>query len=492
MNIESSVKPLRFFIIGITLTAFLTGCGGGSSELNSSSQAGTGEVSSGGGGTETTSNGAINSYYPTLNSIGIPIAASIILTISGTVDAATLNDTNFYLTAAGNSTKISGNYSYSSGTVTFNPTSDLQESSSYTVAVTEGVKGINGQSLTDTGGLTWGFSTATGDAPPHMDVFVSRMINDGNKICNYLKTETDKNNRVLNVYYDSARVFYQIADFTGQSSPWNGCAKVGRNVYVNDLLKSVTNPGPYGISGYWRFGHGLMMDYKRTGDTGSLYAFQQIRNKAAFSSPDVHNDKARWFQHRYSREIAYGLEQNIVAVKNGEVEHPARVAAYVDMALKHIDIWTSQNYIVSDTNWHFVQPFMTGLTASSLIQYYEYTVAQGSPDTRIPPALKAIADWVWNTTWVPNVKNGYGAFIYKWWTVNTPRVGAPDLNLLIAPYYAWVYKNTCNVTYRERADLIFAGGVKLADIKTGKRFDQSYRNAFDYLNWRSVGDSKCK
>ena len=67
---------------------------------------------------------------------------------------------------------------------------------------------------------------------------------------------------------------------------------------------------------------------------------------------------------------------------------------------------------------------------------------------------------------------------------------APDLNLLIAPVYAWLYHQTGNTVYRDRADQIFAGGVAGAFLSQGKQFDQNYRLSFEYLRWRNSAPLK--
>jgi hypothetical protein len=62
--------------------------------------------------------------------------------------------------------------------------------------------------------------------------------------------------------------------------------------------------------------------------------------------------------------------------------------------------------------------------------------------------------------------------------------GAPDLNMLIAPAYAWYYKYSGNTTYRDEGDQAFAGGVAGAYLGGAKQFDQNYSYAFDYVSRR--------
>lgn len=65
--------------------------------------------------------------------------------------------------------------------------------------------------------------------------------------------------------------------------------------------------------------------------------------------------------------------------------------------------------------------------------------------------------------WVPESR----AFWYENWTPHRAQAfraqpGALDLDLLITPAFAWLYKRTADSVYRDRADAIFAGGVTQA------------------------------
>src|SRR3979411_3306452 len=126
---------------------------------------------------------------------------------------------------------------------------------------------------------------------------------------------------------------------------------------------------------------------------------------------------------------------------------------------------------------------MVGLTERALITRYDKTA-----DPRVLPAIKQALDWLWANAWVP----AYQAFWYENWAADpaTPiwairdAPGVPDLNLLIAPAFAWVYKQTGDITYRDRGDQVFAGGVLVAYLGDGKHFDQNYWWSVDYVNWR--------
>src|SRR5207245_10768697 len=105
---------------------------------------------------------------------------------------------------------------------------------------------------------------------------------------------------------------------------------------------------------------------------------------------------------------------------------------------------------------------MVALTAEALIQHYETQTPQ---DARIPTAVKTAMDWLWTHAWI----SGSQAFWYENWISDSTQIpagfwptvsaagAAPDLNLLIAPAFAWLYNITGDTTYRDRSDAIFAG-----------------------------------
>jgi hypothetical protein len=122
----------------------------------------------------------------------------------------------------------------------------------------------------------------------------------------------------------------------------------------------------------------------------------------------------------------------------------------------------------------YLKPFMDGLIAEALIQYYEET-----NDPRIPHAIKAMADGLWSRAWDATEK----AFYYE---STNPTNMAPTLNNLIAPMYAWLYKMTGDPVYQQRGDAIFEGWVLNGWPEgAGKFYSQGYRWSFDYVEWRT-------
>ena len=170
-----------------------------------------------------------------------------------------------------------------------------------------------------------------------------------------------------------------------------------------------------------------------------------------------------------SREVAYIIHALLNAEDMNEPHRP-KLDLFVDQALGHFDQW-----FVSKTSL-YVRPFMVALSAHALINYYEHT-----GDPRIIPALITGLDWLWDHTW-----DGHAA-AFRYTDRVVPSGGtdpAPDLNLLIAPAYAWVYRQTKEQRFADRADQIFFGGSQLAFLNNGKQFNQNYRWSFDFIKWR--------
>lgn len=265
-------------------------------------------------------------------------------------------------------------------------------------------------------------------------------------------------------YYDGIRVYYQIADYTGDAS-WKSCAQLVRDIYRPYVLNS------QGKVGGWRvFPHGLAQDFLRTGDENSKKAALLL----ATSSPFATNAGGASFE--LSRETAYIINAYLTAEELGAGRNP-HLAQAVNYALGHLDQWAGSGSAT------YVKPFMMGLTFEALIRYFERT-----GDPRIPDAIRSAAEWLWNSGWnsreagFPYIMCDLSARNDE--CVNDSGGTAKDLNLLIAPAYAWLYRRTGDVRWRDRGDQIFVGGVKGAWLNNGKQFNQNYRWSFEFVKWR--------
>jgi hypothetical protein len=99
------------------------------------------------------------------------------------------------------------------------------------------------------------------------------------------------------------------------------------------------------------------------------------------------------------------------------------------------------------------------------------------------PALERAADMMWDSMWIPADQ----AFQYTDRATSSGGMEkSPDLNMLIAPLYGWLYYQTGNIRHLERGDAIFAGGVRGAFLHGDKQFNQSYRWSFEYVRLRQL------
>jgi len=268
-------------------------------------------------------------------------------------------------------------------------------------------------------------------------------------------------------YYDGQRVYYQIADYTGDPS-WTQAAALVEKLYRDGYLLKHKGRLP----GWRVFPHGLLEDYRHTEDELSKEAALLLANNSAYMR------RGGGVSAALSRETAYCLGAYLVAEAFGAPRH-AKFGQALDFALGHLEQWFVSRNFLEHYPKGSMPPFMVGLTCEALIQYY-----QSSKDPRIPHAVKTAVDWLWDHAWI----DANQSFYYRNADPYNPDAklakGAPDLNLMIAPAFAWLYRLTGDPKYRGRGDKVFAGGVKGAWLGGGKQFTQSYRWSFDYVQWR--------
>ena len=254
----------------------------------------------------------------------------------------------------------------------------------------------------------------------------------------------------------------QIARYLNEPD-WYRCGGYVTNAYrswvfgMSDGASGATGR----LAGYAVFPQGLAHDFIRTGSTQSRDAVLRLVNNSAFANT------AGASTCTYSRETAYLINSYIAAEEMGYPRDP-RLATAVNYALGHINQW----FVTHTPCGGNEAGFMVGLTADALINYYEKT-----GDTRVPPAIRMAADGLW-TKW-NSVDEGFPL------NINTGTEGNPDLNLLIAPMYAWLWQREGSATDQQRADTIFSAGVRRAYLGAGKHFSQNYRWSFSYVKWRS-------
>lgn len=300
----------------------------------------------------------------------------------------------------------------------------------------------------------------------------ARMIEKGIQVGDYLSTNPSIDEKINWVYYDMCRVMYQIADYTETPEPWNTYAKQAmgwyRDVYV------LPNNGA--VPGYENFTHGLRMDYERTGDAESKRAAILLSQNAMYALDGT--DPSYITSHARSREVAYAIFSYINAEALGEPRRAQR-AAWVTQSYDYIRQWQD----VAGWGTAQISPFMMAITAKALIMDWEET-----EDARCEPALLDLAQFMW-------VKGYHAETHAMYYNVNPdidpaeggpPTVGAPDLNMMIAPLYSWLYALTGDDVHRDRFDALLLGQEN-AYLEQGKQFDQNYWWSIQGMKWREQG-----
>lgn len=290
------------------------------------------------------------------------------------------------------------------------------------------------------------------------------MVSFGAKHCERLgDLSLSFDERLSSTYYDAQWIYYQIADYT-KDDRWYGCAEKAERIYRD----AYAAPAGGRVAGYWNFTHGLTHSYLRTGDVASKNMAISISLNGAYA-----RDNTPLYETAdvsLSREVAYALHSYLNAELLGHPRRP-RLITLANQALGHCDRWAGDPAVS-------MRSFMVGLTAHALIAFTETT-----NDGRVLPALMKTLERLWAVNWVPHRR----AFKYETIGDTNP---AADLNLLIAPAYAWIYHRTGDRKWAERADEIFRGGVEGAYLSNQKQFNQNYRWSFDYVRWRSAPMAK--
>jgi hypothetical protein len=310
-----------------------------------------------------------------------------------------------------------------------------------------------------------------GERPiPELKQWERQMVHKGRLVCERIARPLPSfDDELGETYYDRVRVMVQIREYTQQPS-WDACLARALAIYRDRYV--LVHKGE--VPGYWNFTTGLRLHYARTGDVVSKNAILALSTKqyAADTAP------LEWTRsYELSREVAYAILSYIDAEAVGEARRTRR-ALLVDQAYDHLDQWFVRAVWIQNPggDGQGLTPFAVGLTAHSLIRDWEQT-----GDARLIPALRRAADWLWANAWMPRAK--------AMWYASGSKTPAPDLNLLIAPMYAFLYHRTGLDQYRDQGDALFAEGVRGAWLDGGKQFNQNYWWSFDYVRWRAAPPS---
>ncbi|MBP9773157.1 MAG: S-layer homology domain-containing protein [Candidatus Peribacteraceae bacterium] len=295
-------------------------------------------------------------------------------------------------------------------------------------------------------------------AIPQLALWESNMKKYGTKHCNQSLINLQGTWDGSVWFYDGIRVYYQMAEYLKDPVWATTCAQYVKAVYRSHVF---VNNGA--IQGYRVFTRGLLLDWQKTGDADSLNAVNLLAKNGARGNTALSSN----INEFYSREAAYAIDAKMDNETAGFGAMPL-LADQVTSALGHLDQWFQTG------NYYRIAPFMFALTTNALMDYEKKT-----GDLRILPGIQRGADYIWANMW-----RGTG-FCYQDFQDHTScTTAAPDLNLLIAPTYCWLYEKTGDPKYLTQGDQIFAAGVQYAWLDQGKPFSQNYRLSFDYVACR--------
>ena len=304
---------------------------------------------------------------------------------------------------------------------------------------------------------------------PALSQWKSNMVTYGRRHCDYLKQAGHTTDEYLaHTYYDQVRVFLQIAKYTGDDA-WLDCARRARVVYRDGYV--LRNAGRCPATGTSPPGYAWTTNSPKTPHPGKRSSCSRTQPCMLATRP-----RSRWLTNiERSREVAYALLAHQDAEALGAPPRPRR-SQLRDIVYGHFAQWFGDaTYLGSGKQF---SPFIVALSAHSLIRDWEET-----RDPRCLPTLRQAADWLWSNAWDPKV----GGMAYDINGIDGPTKGAVDLNLLIAPMYAFLYAETGDPKHRDRADELFSTGVHNAYLAGGKQFNQNYWWSFDYVRWRTQG-----
>jgi hypothetical protein len=293
-------------------------------------------------------------------------------------------------------------------------------------------------------------------------------------------------------YYDGARVFYQIGDFTGDPK-WAACGERVAAAYRDHVLAGGENSHAWHM-----FAQGLYMAHERTGAASYKDALDYLNDLGPGTYPYYGGVYGGMTWGRYAnevsdeapesglRELSYVAQVYVWDAKlNGNAPH-RHLQRAIDLLIGHMDV------LAVTHDWAFHQLFYDGLAMNALIDYFEWKrdTDPAHQDWRIPVVIKAMLDWIWT--------NGYDQKAHK--LIYNPDPPGPTcrasgdpiadcqstasiLNNLVAPAFAWYWRLTGDNAYRDRGDDLFAHGLD-TEIWSSKEFNQNYRWSFDYVRWR--------
>lgn len=303
---------------------------------------------------------------------------------------------------------------------------------------------------------------------PGLDLWEEHMLELAN---HWMPQILDPNNTLgdSNWYYDVASTYWQISDYMGRSNAYAEPALASITRYEQYLLTA----NPPGCAAVWAvFPRGLRQTYERTQEAhwaDSLRLMTSGGWVAYGGNPDPSSMRETAYSSDVWRELLY-LDAGDTAMLEKSVE----------FLLGQLNLLFAQE--TGKGQGMVCEPFMFGLAAQSLIDYFDMT-----GDDRIPEALIAATRYIWDH----GVDEKTGYVMYDLWTPgginHDNEVAYTSLNPMMYNAWGFLFHTTGDDLYRQQGDILFEhqfddGGYSWSP----KQFAQVYRRSIDYVTrWRA-------
>jgi hypothetical protein len=291
-------------------------------------------------------------------------------------------------------------------------------------------------------------------------------------------------------FYDGVLVYYNVENLLNNGRNWSQCRTNVKQVYRDGYIL----PGSSQV--FMQFTKGYYLDYPITGDTADQTLITKL--SAPVFAP-YHG--TFWNVGYLQREVAYTMRNSMHASLMGLGSNFGNLTQTQFRDYSRDRILSQIDQMCLSQNAAYYEDFMMGLQAMELIDYYQIV----SPDPRIPPAIKCLADWMWTNRWqavdvytfpYDKYESNFGFSV-----ANGGTSCLTTLNNMISPMYAWLFMMTGNTTYQTEGDTIWDHGVRFDCPGTlpqgpspymtypadsdGKTYSQNYSWGTDYIRFRS-------
>jgi len=257
---------------------------------------------------------------------------------------------------------------------------------------------------------------------------------------------------IASTYYDGQLGAFKLADHYGVTSPYYSWATNLRTAYRN-YGHANTAGAHFSVPGYWAFGGGMAEAYTRLGDAQSLADLQDLCTYAAYhNSNNPGTLPGTTADHELCREWSYRM-LNYLALRSVASLSAGQTTVlgttYTDL-LKIAGDWTGHTAT-------YMRPFMVSLVCHALIDFYD-AVATAPQKATIRSTITALCDLMVEDCYLPDDS----AMTYSDRDLGVPEDLLPawDLNMLIAPAFAWVWSKTSTTSYKTVAEDLFQGSFQ--------------------------------